>query len=334
LDSQKINAQPENHIRPDKIFEKIISGMYTMTRRERIEICMASRFVTAVLALLLLVSSADVGAVSLPTVRAPRLRSAAFVVQDQRTGEFLLSRQAETAMPIASITKLMTAMVLLDANLNMEEVITIQEADRDTLRNSRSHLAIGSRLRRREALLVALMASENRAAHALARTCPGGIRAFVLAMNEKARAMGLTETKFEDPTGLSDGNVSSAKDLSRLVASACHYPLICEFSTRREETLQLERRPVTFVNTNALVRNPRWQIGLSKTGYIEEGGRCLVMQTLLAKRELLIVLLDSTGKNTRLGDANRIKQWIETSESSKKSNRKGSMKEGIHRRRI
>jgi D-alanyl-D-alanine endopeptidase (penicillin-binding protein 7) len=295
-----------------------------MAHKERIEICMASKFLTALLGLLLLGCSTDVNAVSIPTVRAPRLRSAAFVVQDQRTGEFLLSKQAETAMPIASITKLMTAMVLLDANLNMEEVLTIEEADKDTLRNSRSHLLIGSRLTRREALLVALMASENRAAHALARTFPGGVHEFVVAMNEKARTMGLVETKFTDPTGLSDGNVSTATDLSRLVAAACRYPLICAFSTRRDATLQFRRKRIKFVNTNALVRNPRWRIGLSKTGYIEEGGRCLVMQTLLARRQLLIVLLNSTGKNTRIEDANRIKHWMETSESHKTSQRRGS----------
>jgi D-alanyl-D-alanine endopeptidase (penicillin-binding protein 7) len=305
--------------------------MYTMARRERITIYMASRFFTTVLGLLLLGFSTNVDAVSIPTAPAPKLRSAAFVVQDQRTGEFLLSKQAETMMPIASITKLMTAMVLLDENLNMEEMITIQEADKDILRNSRSRLAVGSRLTRREALLLALMASENRAAHALARTFPGGVHEFVIAMNTKARTMGLTETRFEDPTGLSDGNVSTAKDLGRLVAAACRYPVICAFTTRREETLRLERRQVKFVNTNALVRNSRWQIGLSKTGYIEEGGRCLVMQTLLAQRQLLIVLLNSTGKNTRIGDANRIRQWVETSDSHRKPARQKSIPSKSHR---
>jgi D-alanyl-D-alanine endopeptidase (penicillin-binding protein 7) len=274
---------------------------------------MASRFAIAVLGLFLLSCSVDLHGSSIPSARAPKLRSAAFIVQDQRTGELLLAKQAGTAMPIASITKLMTAMVLLDAHLDMEEMIAIQEADKDTLRNSRSHLLVGTRLTRRDALCVALMASENRAAHALARTYPGGVRAFVKAMNEKARTMGLGETKFEDPTGLSEGNVSTAQDLSRLVAAACHYPAICMFSTQREATIQLGRRQLKFVNTNALIRNPRWQIGLSKTGYIEEGGRCLVMQTLLAKRPVLIVLLNSTGKNTRIGDANRIRQWMEAS---------------------
>jgi D-alanyl-D-alanine endopeptidase (penicillin-binding protein 7) len=301
-----------------KVFGNIFPSVYTMNRIERIGFNMASRFVMAVLGLFLLPCAVDLHASSIPSARAPKLRSAAFVVQDQRTGEFLLSKQAETAMPIASITKLMTAMVLLDAHLDMEEILTIQEGDKDTLRNSHSHLLVGTRLTRRDALRVALMASENRAAHALGRTYPGGVRALVSAMNEKARTLGLAETKFEDPTGLSDGNISTAHDLSRLVAAACHYPVICAFTTQREATLRLGRRQLKFINTNALVRNSRWQIGLSKTGYIEEGGRCLVMQTLLAKRPVLIVLLNSTGKNTRIGDANRIRQWMEASESPKK----------------
>lgn len=283
---------------------------------------MASRFVTAVLGLVLIGTFIDLNAGAIPySARVPKLRSAAFLVQDQRTGEFLLAKHAETAMPIASITKLMTAMVLLDAHLNMEEKIAIQEDDKDTLRNSRSHLYVGSQLTRREALLVALMASENRAAHALARTYHGGVRALVAAMNERARILGLSETRFEDPTGLSDGNVSSALDLGRLVDEACKYPLICSFSTQREATLQLGRKRLKFINTNALVRNPRWQIGLSKTGYIEEGGRCLVMQTLLAKRPVLIVLLNSAGKNTRIADAKRIKDWMEAPISPGKGNK-------------
>jgi D-alanyl-D-alanine endopeptidase (penicillin-binding protein 7) len=222
-------------------------------------------------------------------------------------------------MPIASITKLMTAMVILDARLDMNESITIEEEDKDTLRYSHSHLPVGTRLSRQEALLLSLMASENRAAHALGRTFPGGINAMVRAMNEKAQALALAETRFEDPTGLSEGNVSSAQDLGRLVNAACGYPQICTCSTMPETTLQLGRKRLHFVNTNALARNPHWQIGLSKTGYIEDAGRCLVMQTRLAQRPILIVLLHATGKNTRLADANRIKQWIEGSQSSPKA---------------
>jgi D-alanyl-D-alanine endopeptidase (penicillin-binding protein 7) len=162
------------------------------------------------------------------------------------------------------------------------------------------------------------MASENRAARALGRTFPGGTMALVRAMNEQARSFGLSETRFEDPAGLSDGNISSAKDLSRLVEKACNYPLICAYSTRTEVTLRREPKELHFANTNALVHNPRWQIGLSKTGYIGVAGRCLVMQTQLAQRPVLMVLLNSTGKNTRLGDANRIRQWLEGPKSRRK----------------
>ena len=279
---------------------------------------MASRFVIAVLGLFVACSSVSLHAGSIPATRIPKLRSAAVVVQDQRTGEFLLAKKSATAMPIASITKLMTAMVILDAKLDMDELITIGEEDKDTLRHSHSHLVVGTQLTRREALLVALMASENRAAHALARSYPGGVGALVAAMNEKARLLDLGDTRFEDPTGLSDGNISSAQDLSRLVDVACRYPQICTFTTQREVVLRQGRKRLHYVNTNALIRNPRWQIGLSKTGYIEEGGRCLVMQALLAQRPVLIVLLNSTGKNTRLADAKRIKDWMEKSGSPRK----------------
>jgi D-alanyl-D-alanine endopeptidase (penicillin-binding protein 7) len=263
--------------------------------------------------------SLDLSAGSVPTTRLPKLRSAAVLVKDQRSGELLMVKQADVAMPIASLTKLMTAMVVLDAHLDMDKAITIEEADKDRLRNSHSHLLIGTQLTRREALLVALMASENRAARALGRTFPGGVHALVTGMNEKAKALGLSETKFEDPAGLSDGNVSSAHDLSKIVEAACGYPLIGMYSTEPKATIQSGRMQLHFVNTNALVRNPHWQIGLSKTGYIEEAGRCLVMQTQLAQRPVLMVLLNSTGKNSRLGDANRIKQWLEGPQTSRKS---------------
>jgi D-alanyl-D-alanine endopeptidase (penicillin-binding protein 7) len=282
---------------------------------------MALRFGLFLLSLTYCGLSLNLSAGSIPTRQLPRLRSAAVLVMDQSTGEFLMAKKADKAMPIASLTKLMTAMVVLDAHLDMFKVLTIEEADKDRLRNSRSHLPVGTRMTRREALLVALMASENRAAHALARTYPGGVQALVGAMNEKAEALGLDETRFEDPAGLSDGNVSSAEDLGKLVEAACGYPLIGLYSTQPEATIQSGRRQLRFVNTNALVRNPRWQIGLSKTGYIEEAGRCLVMQTHLAQRSVLLVLLNSSGKNTRLGDANRIRQWLEGPRSKRKSSK-------------
>jgi len=239
------------------------------------------------------------------------LRSASALVLDQRTGQALVEKQAEAVMPIASITKLMTAMVVLDANLDMQEPLVIENGDKDMIRHSRSRLPVGTHLTRGEALGLALMSSENRAAHAVGRSYPGGVEACVKAMDAKARALGLTETHFEDPAGLSSGNVSSAQDLARLVDAAYQYPQIREYTTRTEATIRSGRRTVQFINTNALVRGHRWQIGLSKTGFITEAGQCLVMQAMLAERPVLIVLLDSWGKYSRLGDANRIKQWIE-----------------------
>jgi D-alanyl-D-alanine endopeptidase (penicillin-binding protein 7) len=215
-------------------------------------------------------------------------------------------------MPIASITKLMTAMVVLDAKMDLEESITISSEDVDTLRHSHSRLPVNSSFTRGEALQLALMASENRAANALGRTYPGGLGTFVAAMNAKARSLGLGETRFVDPTGIHCGNVSSAKDLARMVNAAYQYLLIREYTTCKETTIRSGRRTMHFRNTNHLIGNPQWQIGLSKTGFIDEAGRCLVMQSQVAKRPVLIVLLDSQGKMTRYGDANRIKKWMES----------------------
>ena len=251
---------------------------------------------------------------SIDVNRAPQklvLRSAFAWVEDQRTGECLVQKQAAAVVPIASITKLMTAMVVLDARMNLQEPLIIGPEDVDTLHRSRSRLPAGTRLTREEALLVSLMASENRAAHILGRTYPGGLAAFITAMNAKARSLGLAETHFQDSTGLSSSNVSSARDLARMVNAAYNYPLIRDFTTREEAVIHSGRRTLTFHNTNRLIRSPRWQIGLSKTGFIDEAGRCLVMQAHVANRSVLIVLLDAQGKLTRFGDANRIKQWME-----------------------
>ncbi len=240
------------------------------------------------------------------------LRSAAALVADQETGEFLIEKQATAVLPIASITKLMTAMVVLDAGINLEESLTIEQGDMFGLRRrARAHLPVGTELSRRDALLIALMASDNRCARALGRTYPGGIDACVAAMNAKAQSLGLTETRFEDSTGLSSGNVSSARDLVRLVNAAYQYNLIREFTTCNKANIFLGRRIVKFGNTNRLIQSPGWQIGLSKTGFIGAAGRCLVMQAHVAQRPLIIVLLDSHGKLTRIGDANRIKHWLE-----------------------
>jgi serine-type D-Ala-D-Ala endopeptidase (penicillin-binding protein 7) len=223
----------------------------------------------------------------------------------------LVEKQAQMVMPIASITKLMTAMVVLDASLDLREPLTIESADVDMVRHSRSGLSVRTNLTRQEALLLALMASDNRAAHALGRTYNGGLTSCVAAMNAKARLLGLNDTRFEDSTGLSSGNLSSARDLARLVEVAYCYPLIREFTTCNKAIIQSGRRNLQFHNTNHLVKSPRWQIGLSKTGFTSEAGRCLVMQAKVAERPVLIVLLDAQGRLTRFADANRIKHWLE-----------------------
>jgi serine-type D-Ala-D-Ala endopeptidase (penicillin-binding protein 7) len=243
--------------------------------------------------------------------RNPVLRSASVLVKDQQTGEVLIQKQTEAVLPIASITKLMTAMVVLDSGIDLSESITIEPSDMDTLLYSPSRLPVGTHLSRKEALMLALMSSENRAANALGRTYPGGLGAFVLAMNAKAKSLGLSRTHFEDTAGLSSGNTSSALDLAQMVDAAYHYPLVREFTTLEEATIFSGHRTLEFHNTNRLIQNPRWQIGLSKTGFTNEAGRCLVMQASVARRPLLIVLLDSQGRLTRIGDANRIRQWME-----------------------
>jgi D-alanyl-D-alanine endopeptidase (penicillin-binding protein 7) len=244
-------------------------------------------------------------------VREPKLRSASALVQDQLTGELLFQKKAHEVLPIASLTKLVTTMVILDARLDLNEGLTILEEDKDTLRHSRSRLPVGTRLTRQEAMLLALMASENRAAHALGRTYPGGMTRFLEAMNGKAQALGLKETRFGDPAGLSNTNVSSALDLARIVDAAHHYPQIRTFSTCPEAEIKGLRHPLRFHNTNMLIDSPSWKIGLSKTGFIEESGQCLVMQAQVGKRPVLIVLLDANGHHSRFDDANRIRKWIE-----------------------
>jgi len=234
------------------------------------------------------------------------------LVIDQNSGQVLFEKHPGTVVPIASISKLMTAMVVLDAKLDMNEVIAIGDEDVDGLKGTRSRLPVGTTMTREAAMLLALMSSENRAAHALGRHYPGGMRAFVTAMNRKAQALGMGNSSFEEPTGLSSNNVSTARDLARMVAAAARYPEIRQFSTTEEAKVDLNGQIREFRNTNALVRNDNWEIGVSKTGYISEAGRCLVMQARLADKPVVIVLLDSTGKMTRVGDANRIKRWMES----------------------
>jgi len=240
------------------------------------------------------------------------LRSAVALVQDAASGETLIAKNQNAVLPIASITKLMTAMVILDAGLNLEQRVAISDEDYDLLKGTRSRLRPGTVLTRDELLLLALMSSENRAAASLARTFPGGPATFVAAMNAKAAALGMSDSRFVDPTGLSSANVSTAHDLARMVAAAHEYPLIRQYSTRDSAIVQAFGRPLGYRNTNGLVRSVHWDIGLSKTGYISEAGRCLVMRVRLSSREVIVVLLDSWGKLSRVGDANRIKKWLET----------------------
>lgn len=239
------------------------------------------------------------------------LGSSAVLVQDQATGAVLYEKNANAVLPIASITKLMTAMVALDASPDLKETLTIGVEDVDLLKGTHSRLSVGAKLSREEMLRLALMSSENRAASALSRHYPGGQKAFVAAMNVKAKMLGLNDTRFFDPTGLTALNVSSSHDLAKMVSAAHQYPLIREFTTTVEEEVNVAGRSQQFHNTNALVKSPAWQIGLSKTGYINEAGRCLVMQAWINSKPTIIVLLDSVGKMTRVGDANRIKRWVE-----------------------
>jgi len=249
---------------------------------------------------------------------ALKLYSAAALVIDQEDGRLLYAKNTDAIMPIASITKLMTAVVVLDAKQPLDELISISREDVDTLKGTRSRLKLGVTLPRRDMLRLALMASENRAAAALARNYPGGTAAFVTAMNQKAHELGMTDTRYVDPTGLDPDNVSTAFDLAVMVNAGYRYALIREFTTQDSHRVAMganakKRRynTLAFRNSNGLVRSGSWDIGLSKTGYISEAGRCLVMQARIAAKPVIIVLLDSWGKFTRIGDANRIKQWIE-----------------------
>lgn len=237
------------------------------------------------------------------------------LVIDQSTNEVLFSKNDEAVLPIASLTKLMTGLVLADAQLPMDEQITITRADVDTLKGSRSRLALGARLTRGELMHLALMSSENRAAHALGRTYPGGIHQFVRAMNQKAVSLGMSDSRFVDPTGLSSGNQSSARDLVTLAAASYNQPIIRELSTSPGHRLAVGRKTLQYNNSNGLVRSDNWDIGLQKTGYIAEAGRCLVMQATVAGREVIMVFLDSVSKVGRMRDAERVRHWMEAQDN-------------------
>lgn len=239
------------------------------------------------------------------------LNSSVALVIDQQTNEVLFSKNDSAVLPIASLTKLMTGLVVTDANLPLDETVTITSDDVDTVKGSRSRLAVGTTLTRLELMHLALMSSENRAAHALGRTFPGGLDQFVRLMNAKARELGMHDTRYVEPTGLSSLNQSSARDLATLVSVAYQRPLLRSLSTSPSHQLELGHRTLEYRNSNRLIRDPDWDIGLQKTGYISEAGRCLVMQARVAGRQLIMVFLDATGKLGRAQDAERVRRWVE-----------------------
>ena len=240
------------------------------------------------------------------------LKSSVALVIDQDTHQVLFRKNDSAVLPIASLTKLMTGVIVSEAKLPLDEAIAITQDDVDTEKGSRSRLKVGATLTRGELMHLALMSSENRAAHALGRTYPGGLDAFVAAMNAKARLLGMSDTRYVEPTGLSSRNQSSAQDLARLVSAASSDPMLREFSTSPGHQVEVGNRTLAFNNTNRLVKNPDWDIGLQKTGYISEAGQCLVMQAKVAGRKLIMVFLDSAGKLSRLGDAERVRRWVES----------------------
>jgi serine-type D-Ala-D-Ala endopeptidase (penicillin-binding protein 7) len=242
----------------------------------------------------------------------PALRSSAALVLDTTHSAVLYSRRSDIALPIASITKLMTALVVTDAGQALDEALEITAEDRSFGKGSFSRLTPGTHLTRGDLMHLALMASENRAAHALGRNYPGGVEACVRAMNAKARELGMTSAHFVEPTGLSDENVASPEDLSKLVMAAAKVAAIREYSTDSDYAVTVGRHPVRFRNTDSLVSRPDWNIVVQKTGYISEAGRCLVMQTVIDDRTVVIVLLNSFGKRTRVADARRVRRWVES----------------------
>jgi D-alanyl-D-alanine endopeptidase (penicillin-binding protein 7) len=239
------------------------------------------------------------------------LKSSVALVIDQDTREVLFSKNDHAVLPIASLTKLMTGVIISGANLSMDEMLTVTQDDVDTEKGSSSRLSVGTSLTRGELLHLALMSSENRAAHALGRTYPGGLAVFVSQMNVKAKLLGMNDTRYVEPTGLSSKNQSSAQDLATLVNAAHGDATLRELSTSAGHQVAVGRKTLQYKNTNSLVRSPEWDIGLQKTGYISEAGQCLVMQTKIAGRKLIMVFLDSAGKLSRLGDAERVRRWVE-----------------------
>ncbi len=254
-----------------------------------------------------------------------RLNSSAVLVINQLSGEVMLEKNPDAILPIASITKLMTALVIIEKNMSLADMIRITKEDAKLERYNKSRLAVGSRFSRGDLLHLALMSSENRAAHALARTYPGGIKGFVRAMNAKAKLLGMWSTVFTEPTGLNSGNVSSPRDLIRLVDEASRLPLVREYSTSVKHLVRIRNRTHKFRNSNALARGEVWDLGVSKTGFIRDAGRCLVMQAFINKSPVIIVMLDAEGNNKRRKDAEQIKNWILKANMEKKYHKKANV---------
>ncbi|MFJ7565524.1 D-alanyl-D-alanine endopeptidase [Herminiimonas sp. NPDC097707] len=258
-------------------------------------------------------TAGDIAGLSM-TRDALALASSVALVIDQSTSEVLFEKNANVTLPIASITKLMTGLVVVEAQQDMNEILEVTTEDIDREKNSSSRLRVGSQLSRANMLHIALMSSENRAASALGRHYPGGLRAFVATMNAKAKSLGMRGTHYVDSTGLSSNNVASARDLAKLVVEAYNHPILRQYSTDSKYVVEPGGRALQYANSNRLVSSPDWEIGLQKTGYISEAGRCLVMQTNINERPIVMIFLDSKGKFSRLGDATRIRKWLETME--------------------
>ena len=289
---------------------RMVRRVETVRGKRRIRYVLARRAAPALLVLPAARTAGDMAGLNRTHDPLSLASNVAFVM-DQNSSEVLFEKNANVALPIASITKLMTGLVVVEANLDMEQTLTVSEDDVDRHKYSSSRLPVGARMTRGNLLHIALMSSENRAASALGRNYPGGINAFVAAMNAKARELGMHDTRYVDPSGLSSQNVSSARDLAKLVAYAHQKPLLRQYSTDPNWVVEASGRPMRYNNTNYLVRMPDWNIGLQKTGFINEAGRCLVMQAMIQGRNVIMVFLDSKGKMSRTADAGRMRRWLE-----------------------
>jgi D-alanyl-D-alanine endopeptidase (penicillin-binding protein 7) len=289
--------------------QRMVRRVETVRGKRRVTYHLARR-AAPVIAAPALLTAGDMAGLH-QTRDALSLRSSVALVLDQNTSEVLFEKNANVALPIASITKLMTGLIVVEANQNLNDVLTITDDDVDRQKYSSSRLPVGARMTRNNLLHIALMSSENRAASALGRNYPGGINGFVAAMNAKARELGMNDTHYVDASGLSSRNVSSARDLAKLVAYAHQKPLLRQYSTDPNWVVEASGRPMRYNNTNYLVAQPDWNIGLQKTGFINEAGRCLVMQAMIQGRNVIMVFLDSKGKMSRTADAGRMRRWLE-----------------------